>query len=107
MSVENSKSPVPASAAEQPAGATNKDGVPAAAAARDEPASVDAKEVAQKIASNASTEPAEKLAEGNHHPHHHISTHSRHQDIPLTKPPPCQPSQKRPTKPPATSLTLR
>lgn len=85
MSVENSKSPVPAPAAEQPVSAA-KDEAPATTTSR-EPSPADAGEVAQKIASNASAEPSEKLAEGNHRPHP-SSPHlyPGHKDRPLTHP---------------------
>ncbi|KAK0754177.1 hypothetical protein B0T18DRAFT_32121 [Schizothecium vesticola] len=62
MSAKDSKSPAPAAAAEQTAGAP-KDGAPAATASRETSPANDASEVDQKTAADASAEPSENLAE--------------------------------------------
>lgn len=69
MSAKDSKSPAPAPAAvaEQTTGAT-KDEAPAAATASRETSPANANEVAPKTAADASAEPSENLAEGNHRP---------------------------------------
>lgn len=70
MSAKDSKSPAPAPAAvaEQTPGET-MDEAPSATAASRETSPANASEVAPKTAADASAEPSENLAEGNHRPH--------------------------------------